>query len=238
MTKIQQAVEMAIAIADDDQHGYSQDHRYGPDFDCSSLIAHVLYEHGFKVSKYSYTGNLYSQLIDCGFFICKSPWSPGDIHLTPGRHVCMSINENEIVHARINELGKITGGQPGDQTGNEISIMPYYVPSYGWKYHLRAPAEIHANLSEEEDEKAWNVAFDCTRGKYGVYPFRKEQVEAIGYNYDDIQARVNAIVVARKVIKGNYGNGEERRRRLEESGFNYSYVQHAVNMILENTINE
>ena len=29
--------------------------------------------------------------------------------------------------ARIDENGKISGGKPGDQTGNEVSTQPYYV---------------------------------------------------------------------------------------------------------------
>lgn len=34
--------------------------------------------------------------------------------------------------ARIDENGKISGGKPGDQTGNEVSTQPYYVHSKGW----------------------------------------------------------------------------------------------------------
>ena len=34
--------------------------------------------------------------------------------------------------ARIDENGKISGGKPGDQAGNEVSTQPYYVHSKGW----------------------------------------------------------------------------------------------------------
>ena len=34
--------------------------------------------------------------------------------------------------ARIDENGKISGGKPGDQTGNEVSTQPYYVHSKRW----------------------------------------------------------------------------------------------------------
>lgn len=35
MSKIENAVAWAEQIAADDQHGYSQVHRNGPDYDCS-----------------------------------------------------------------------------------------------------------------------------------------------------------------------------------------------------------
>ena len=38
MTKIEKAVTWALAIANDNTHGYDQQYRWGPDYDCSSLI--------------------------------------------------------------------------------------------------------------------------------------------------------------------------------------------------------
>ena len=37
-----------------------------------------------------------------------------------------------IGSARIDENGKISGGMPGDQTGKEVSIQPWYPHSKGW----------------------------------------------------------------------------------------------------------
>lgn len=227
---IEKAVRDAVKIAEDNTHGYDQQHRYGPDYDCSSLIGYVLNANGFKVSRYSWTGNLHEQLVECGFVPCKAPWQPGDIHLTPGRHVCMSIDDARIVHARSNELGKATGGRTGDQTGHEIEVSDYYEPSYGWYYHLRYQGKDEADL--------WQVAEDVMRGKYGNFPERKPNVEAAGYDYADIQERVNAWYIARKVLKGEYGNQPERQKRLEEMGYNYEYVQAVVNLILNNVIPE
>ena len=36
MTKTEKAVTWAIEIANDPAHGYDQDNRWGPDYDCSS----------------------------------------------------------------------------------------------------------------------------------------------------------------------------------------------------------
>ena len=46
--------------------------------------------------------------------------------------------------ARIDESGHISGGKPGDQTGNEVSTQAYYVHSKGW-YCLRPKSITVAN---------------------------------------------------------------------------------------------
>lgn len=129
----------ALEIAKDDTHGYDQEYRNGPDFDCSSFIGTVLEFGGFDVSPKSWTGNLRKQLLDNGFKVIpvNSPRRAGDIFLTEGRHVVMCVDEDTIVHAAINEKGGITGGQKGDQTGNEICVTNFYTPSYKWQYHFR-----------------------------------------------------------------------------------------------------
>ena len=136
-------------IADDDSHGYAQDHRNGdPDYDCSSLVGSALNSAGFNVSKSSTTRNLYEQLKKCGFaeLNINESRKRGDIFLTPGKHVVMCVDENNIVHASINENGKITNGKSGDQTGKEICKRSFYTPSYGWKYHLRYSQPVNTTV--------------------------------------------------------------------------------------------
>ena len=41
-----------------------------------------------------------------------------------------------IIHASINEQGKISGGQLGDQTGKEVCIRSWY--SKPWSYVITA----------------------------------------------------------------------------------------------------
>ena len=50
--------------------------------------------------------------------------------------------------ARIDESGHISGGKPGDQTGNEVSTQAYYVHSKGW-YCLRPKSITVANAIAE-----------------------------------------------------------------------------------------
>lgn len=137
MCDLNKAVSWAIGIAGDDSHGYDQEHRNGPDYDCSSFLGMALHNAGFPVSPYSTTRNLVPQLRAAGFVPCNPPYKKGDIHITPGHHVVMSINSASIVHASINENNDITDGKTGDQTGREICTRSFYTPQYGWEYHLR-----------------------------------------------------------------------------------------------------
>ena len=136
MPKIETAVAWAEQIAANDRHGYSQSHRNGPDYDCSSMVGTALSKARFAVTKYSTTRNLESQLIKCGFKKCHAPWKRGDIHLAAGHHVTMSTDASHIVHASQSENGGIDG-ETGDQTGREICVRPYYSLPYENTVHYR-----------------------------------------------------------------------------------------------------
>ena len=159
MGDIIKALNYMVGIANDDTHGYDQENRLGPDFDCSSLIAKALHEAGFKVAVDSWTGNIRKQLLENGFeeIPVNHERKAGDIFLTEGRHIVMCKDDKTIVHASINENGTITGGKTGDQTGNEICIANFYTPSYGWQHHFRYK---YANGAKNYDA---NIA-----GKYAV----------------------------------------------------------------------
>lgn len=140
MPSIEKAVKYMEDIANDNSHGYAQDHRNGdPDYDCSSLVGTALNVAGFNVSKGSTTRNLYQQLINCGFkeLSIDAPRKRGDIFLSVGHHVVMCVDADNIAHASLNENSGIKNGQPGDQTGKEICIRSYYDHKNGWNYHLR-----------------------------------------------------------------------------------------------------
>jgi GH25 family lysozyme M1 (1,4-beta-N-acetylmuramidase) len=140
MSKIENVVKFMEQIAADNRHGYAQDNRNGsPDYDCSSFVGTALSKAGFKVNPASTTRNLYKQLIDCGFkeLGISDSRKRGDIFLTPGKHVVVCTDANNIVHASLNEKGTIKNGRPGDQNGREICTRSFYNPSYKWVYHLR-----------------------------------------------------------------------------------------------------
>ena len=91
------------------------------------------------------------------------------------------------------------------------------------------------------------IAQAVIRGDYGNGSDRKNRLEAEGYNYSVIQAKVNELCnrgtpapkptkslddIAREVIRGSWGNGKDRKNRIEAAGYNYRDVQNRVNQLL------
>lgn len=239
MANIMKAVNFIVDIANDDAHGYDQNHRNGPDYDCSSLIGTALHVAGFNVSPDSWTGNLESQLRKAGFVDCKEPWSTGDVHLTPNKHVCISVTPSQIAEASINEKGTTTGGKTGDQTGKEIYIHNYYELPGGWARHLRYSGQ---NTEVAPDASIDTVAREVIAGKWGNGGSRKKLLTEAGYDYKAVQTKVNDILsgkelksngeIAREVIAGKWGNGDTRKQKLTGAGYDYSAIQKLVNQML------
>lgn len=85
----------------------------------------------------------------------------GDVLLNEAHHTAIYLGDGKIVHASINEKGTTTGGKPGDQTGREICVRDYYVPTYGWDLVLRYP---DAALASEAADYAVSIARDDSHG--------------------------------------------------------------------------
>lgn len=147
MNVIDKAINWAVSIANDNSHGYDQLHRWGPDYDCSSLLISAWQQAGVPVQANgaTYTGNMKNVFVKCGFEAIKFNRSVslkrGDVLLNEKHHTAMYIGDGKVVMASINEQGKAVGGRTGDQTGREILTCNYYVPSYGWDYVLRYPTQ-------------------------------------------------------------------------------------------------
>lgn len=159
MSKVNDAVEWAISIAENPRYGYDQINRWGDDFDCSSLVITAFNDHAgipVKSKGATYTGNMLGAFKKCGFVsVDKNDLKRGDVLLNKKHHTAIYIGDGKIVHASINEKGTATGGMTGDQTGREICIRDYYEPTYkdgknGWDVILRypeeeTPAQTHEN---------------------------------------------------------------------------------------------
>ena len=139
---VERAVSWAVGIAQDDSHGYSQHNRWGPDYDCSSLVISAYEQAGVPVKEAgaTYTGNMRAAFQKCGFSVLfyrlGMTLLRGDILLNERRHTAMYIGNGQIVQASIAETGKIYGKE-GDQTQREIEVKNFYVYRYGWDYILR-----------------------------------------------------------------------------------------------------
>lgn len=129
--------------------GYDQNQRWniydGGECDCSSLVIWALKQAGFDVGSASYTGNMSSNLTKRGWtrIPYKGLWQvkAGDILLNDSYHTAAVISGSgttaKLAQASIDERGRATGGQAGDQTGSETNIRTVYNYSHGWDCILR-----------------------------------------------------------------------------------------------------
>lgn len=86
------------------------------------------------------------------------------------------------------------------------------------------------------------IAREVIRGVWGVGALRKSALTKAGYNYDEVQKRVTAILaegtkksitaVAKEVIQGKWGNGAARKSALTKAGYDPIAVQMKVNELL------
>lgn len=171
MTKIENFVQSAIDIANDNKHGYSQYSRWGSpktcsDFDCSSLVISVVEWAGIpvKTAGATYTGNMYSPFIKCGFkdvtdsinLSNGSGLQRGDILLNLYYHTEIYIGNGQTVGAKIDEYGDIVGANTGDQTGKEICVGWYY--NYPWTNVLRYVGDntsVNKTVSKSNNTSGW-----------------------------------------------------------------------------------
>lgn len=161
MTIPERAAQIAVQIANDDRHGYSQANRYGTldggDFDCSSLVIYCYHRAFMEFGKAptpqnagaSYTGNMLAGFTRCGFKALRddhgSGLQVGDILLNEAKHTCIvcSLNPVKVVNAR----GDIDGVS-GDSTGTEIRIQPYW--SFPWDWVLRYEPNTDTATTESD----------------------------------------------------------------------------------------
>jgi len=161
---ITEAVSWAVGIAQDDSHGYSQYQRWGPDYDCSSLVISAYEQAGVPVKEAgaTYTGNMRRAFEKCGFKSIKygsgTVLKKGDVLLREKHHAAMYIGDGQIVQASVAETGKIYGKE-GDQTTREIYLRNFYVSGNGWDYILRY---------EEQESEVMKVHIEMPVLRYGA----------------------------------------------------------------------
>ncbi|MDT2641227.1 NlpC/P60 family protein [Enterococcus dongliensis] len=141
MANIQTFINRMIYWCQTVSLGYDQsnrnDFRDGGETDCSALVIHALKEADFDTGNATYTGNMRANLTARGWKVVPNSGSPqaGDILLNDVHHVAVYIGNGKLAQASIDERGRATGGQGGDQTGRETNISNYY--NYPWNCYLR-----------------------------------------------------------------------------------------------------
>lgn len=119
--------------------------------------------------------------------------------------------------------------------------------NYSFKGFIYNPAvKDEPKPTPKPSKSVDELAQEVIAGLWGNQPERQQRLEAAGYDYYAVQARVNEILapaptptpsksvddLAREVIRGDWGNGQERKDRLTAAGYDYSTVQARVNEML------
>lgn len=146
MTISEKAAAWAESVAADDAHGYDQTSRWGPDYDCSSLVISAYKSAGLAL-KSTYTGNMRADFLAHGFqdvtglvnLGSGAGLQRGDVLLNERNHTALYTGSGRIVHAAGNERGGAVGGRTGDQTGREITAAAYC--NFPWDCVLRYAGE-------------------------------------------------------------------------------------------------
>ena len=147
-----------------------------------------------------------------------------------------------IVESVRNSNITVIEGNKNNAVGRRtIAVNGRYIRGYGIpKYD----EESGAKAPESGAKTAETVAKEVIAGKWGNGEDRKNRLTAAGYDYEEVQTQVNALLkgstatksvaeVAKEVIAGKWGNGEDRKNRLTAAGYDYTAVQNKVNELLK-----
>ena len=164
MPDLEKMVNQMIDWCNDDSHGYSQYHRYGPDYDCSSAVIEALKRAGWDMGGALTTDHIRAPLVRQGWAWLPPdvPKERGDILLSEEYHVAVYIGDGLLAEFAIDENGGIAGNTPGDQTGTEAYIHGYY--DYPWDGVLR-----YAGKSESEVKKKMECIIQPNGQNFLVY---------------------------------------------------------------------
>ncbi len=151
--KVEAMLAWAVAIAEDDTHGYSRYDRFGPNYDCSSFVCTALMEGGFGLEDYLFPADMVDVLPDYGFTVYKKGETVpqrGDILVRPYVHVEICMGGLDCVGAHKNY-----DGRSGDRSGHEIEYRTaesdYPCPfccNAEYKYILR-----YVGLAEKDSDQ-------------------------------------------------------------------------------------
>ena len=131
-----------------------------------------------------------------------------------------------------------------------VSARNPYLLDYGnlgWTNDSCITSSSGSSSSSSSSGKSLDqVAQEVINGQWGNGNDRKSRLQAAGYNYSEVQNRVNEILtgksssssssssksidtLADEVIAGKWGSGADRKNRLQAAGYDYNAVQARVN---------
>ena len=139
----------------------------------------------------------------------------------------------------------------GARFENVVRSYPYALGgNYAFQGFIYLPIKFDkAETSTTKPTKTVDeIAKEVINGLWGNGSARVANLKAAGYDYNAVQARVNAILagntqsapatnsksidtLAKEVLQGKWGNGADRVKRLTNAGYDYNAVQARVNAL-------
>lgn len=158
---------------------------------------------------------------------------------------------NDGYSDHIGYVESVSGGVITVIEGNKGEAVARRQIPVGWGY-IRGFAKPKyasggtAPSTPKPSKSVTEIAQEVIKGVYGNGDARRNALKALGYDPDEVQAKVNEILkgnsttpsksiaeVAKDVIAGKYGNGTERRKKLAAEGYDPDAVQAEVNRQLK-----
>lgn len=179
--------------------GYDQDNRWdirdGGETDCSALYLYCLWEVGYLPERPTWgnTDSLRSQLEPLGFkFLVadNSKTAPSGVGLLRNRHIAVSMGNGNVAQASIDERGKTSGGQTGDQTGLETKVSK---DPKNWLWWIYPP------------DASTSSSMNTSTGGEKVYYFGHVQRGTTGTSVKMLQSALNIRVNSGLAIDGSCG---------------------------------
>lgn len=131
----------------------------------------------------TYTGNMRSVFVVSGLFEWHQMGDGyvaqrGDVYLNELSHtaMCVSAVPDMLAEFSINEMGTITGGQVGDQTGSESRVGAYY--DFPWDGILAYNGGADGGVIDEEEETMADIILCNT--ETGVWSYWSPMTGMVG----------------------------------------------------------
>ena len=172
--KVDRLVRRARYWTEEANLGYDQTDRWdirpGGECDCTSLTYWCVWEADLMVrpadyrTRTLYSGTIADDLVAAGWKKLApsiSALQPGDVLVSTYHHAAICVAGfgwgAYLAEANIDERGRTTGGQPGDQTDRETRVINVYEYSAGWDWILRPPTDDlpQPMPSDRIDEDGW-----------------------------------------------------------------------------------
>ncbi|WP_173552879.1 peptidoglycan amidohydrolase family protein [Sharpea azabuensis] len=185
MGDLNKACTIMYDLVTDPKHGYSQENRNGPDYDCSSSVSKALHDAGFDIPYGCNTSSIYKYLLAIGFELIDKDKKPqkGDIWLrrrdTPlakkkgSGHVVLMWSDKRVM-----EFSSSRGHhKKGDQTGTESWVHDWN-PNRKYDFEFLLRYKPGQNKDEYYRKYAGNSrkideVFKSIGAPYGSWKIRK-----------------------------------------------------------------